>query len=153
MIRRQIFCNIATLGPFGYFKAPGTLATLITLPFVYLLSKTHGSVYELFLIFFMFSAWLIIRASLPFFSDCDPSEIVLDECVGCFVTFYGFSLNLGILFLGFVLFRFFDIVKCFGIQWCEKVTGASGILLDDIVAGIFAQCILRLLLIYGVLSL
>ena len=77
----------------------------------------------------------------------DPSEIVIDELVGMLIALWPLSLGLTLQgagwtewpwpgwLLGFALFRFFDIVKPPPVSWAERVPGAIGIMLDDIVAG------------------
>jgi len=52
------------------------------------------------------------------------------------------------MLLGFLLFRFFDIFKPLGIKKCEQLNGQWGIMLDDVVAGIVSNVLLRLLLAY-----
>ncbi len=77
----------------------------------------------------------------------DPSEIVIDELVGMLLALWPLSAGLALTgaewhvwpwpgwVLGFVLFRFFDIVKPPPVSWAERAPGALGIMLDDIVAG------------------
>jgi phosphatidylglycerophosphatase A len=77
----------------------------------------------------------------------DPSEVVIDEAVGMLIALWPLSAGLTITgaaahiwpwpgwLLGFLLFRFFDIVKPPPVSWAERAPGALGIMLDDIVAG------------------
>ena len=77
----------------------------------------------------------------------DPSEIVIDELVGMMLALWPLSAGLMLTgaaahvwpwpgwALGFLLFRFFDIVKPPPVSWAERVPGALGVMLDDIVAG------------------
>jgi phosphatidylglycerophosphatase A len=72
----------------------------------------------------------------------DHSGIVWDEFVGLWIAMGFLSPSLGSIICGFVLFRFFDIVKPWPIGWLDKnMQGGMGIMIDDIVAGIFAACI------------
>ncbi len=72
----------------------------------------------------------------------DAPEIVIDEVVGMWITMlplYHLGADYIPLLLAFVLFRIFDIVKPWPIGWLDKqVTGGFGVMVDDIVAGIFA---------------
>lgn len=68
----------------------------------------------------------------------DPGVVVIDEVVGMLITYAGFGLNLKILITGFVLFRLLDIVKPFPANKCEKLRGGMGIMMDDVVSGIYA---------------
>jgi len=139
----------ATLGPVGYFPAPGTAATLLTLPFVWITRGSITSEWHYLLLIIMLavvSFFCIKRAQFAFPGKRDPSSIVLDECLGTFITFCFVSMNIKSLVIGFILFRFFDIFKLFGISTCERTKGAWGILLDDIVAGLYANIILHLII-------
>ena len=57
-----------------------------------------------------------------------------------------------VLVTAFVLFRFFDIVKPFGIKKCELLMGAWGIMSDDIISGLLSGAIIRIFLLFGWLS-
>jgi phosphatidylglycerophosphatase A len=78
----------------------------------------------------------------------DPSEIVLDEVAGCLITFCTLPLTPMTIIIGFILFRFFDIVKPFFIKQCENLPGAFGIIADDIAAGVIAHGFLRLIMLF-----
>lgn len=77
----------------------------------------------------------------------DPSEVVIDELVGMLIALWPLSAGLTITgaaasvwpwpgwVLGFLLFRFFDIVKPPPVRWADNLPGALGVMLDDIVAG------------------
>jgi phosphatidylglycerophosphatase A len=88
----------------------------------------------------------IIHVALKYFNERDPAMICLDEVVGMLITLSLVSINLSIVLLGFLLFRFFDITKPLGIKKIEQLPGAWGILLDDVLAGIYANLILNLIL-------
>lgn len=76
----------------------------------------------------------------------DPSEIVIDEFVGTLITFLFIPINIKTIILGFLLFRFFDILKPYPIKKIEEIGGSAGIILDDVVAGIYANLMLRFLI-------
>ena len=72
----------------------------------------------------------------------DHSGIVWDEFVGLWIALAFLTPTLGSIICGFVLFRFFDILKPWPIGWLDKkMQGGIGIMIDDIVAGIFAAAI------------
>ncbi len=135
--------NIVTFGPIGYFFASGTFASLLTLPLIYFLSKFNFKIYIIAFIFLFILSYLILNKSLKKFQTKDPSEIVIDEFLGCILTFFMIPINFKSLILGFLLFRFFDIIKPFGLKKIEKIYGAFGILLDDIFAGLISNLILK----------
>jgi Phosphatidylglycerophosphatase A and related proteins len=87
------------------------------------------------------TAFSMIAASRPrevFHAD-DPKQVIIDECAGQFITFFFLPLSLNVLVLGFLLFRFFDIVKPYPIYKMEELEGGLGITMDDVVAGVFAN--------------
>lgn len=138
---KQICSYSATLGPIGYLPAPGTMATLATLPIVYGINALDLNPFTHFLVLLSICAvsYCIIAVALPAFNCKDPSAIVLDELCGTLITFWAIPLNLFTLIAGFVFFRFFDIVKPLGIKNIENKPGAWGVLLDDCAAGILAN--------------
>lgn len=142
----KILKQIATLGPIGYLPAPGTGATLATLPLVFLLSFLFPNQYFYLLstfFIFLFSLFIVAKVQHQFV-QADPSEIVIDELVGCLVTFWGIQLNVTLVITGFILFRFFDILKVGGIKRIERLPGACGIMFDDVIAALVCNILLRL---------
>lgn len=68
----------------------------------------------------------------------DPSCVVIDEVAGQFLTFLIIPLSIPMIILGFFLFRFFDIAKPFPCRRAESLPGGLGIMMDDVVAGLYA---------------
>ena len=75
----------------------------------------------------------------------DASPIVIDEVAGMLLTYYAVPVALLPLLVGFVCFRFFDILK--PLPQLEQLPGGWGIMLDDLFAGLLAQGCLRLFLV------
>jgi phosphatidylglycerophosphatase A len=73
----------------------------------------------------------------------DPQIIVADEIVGFMIANFLAPLRWAPLLLGFLLFRIFDIAKVYPAARLEKLPGGSGIVLDDVVAGIYAFVIVQ----------
>ena len=138
---QKIIKNIVTLGPIGYIKGGGTIATTCSIPLAYLLSDYRGLQY--FVVLFLF---LLVMHALPFFSTKDPSEVVMDEMIGFCVAMYGVATYNWCYVVGFILFRFFDIFKVMGVRTCEQLSGAWGVVMDDVLAGIYTNLLLRLCL-------
>ena len=128
-------------------KAPGTFGTLAAVPLVALLMWA-GNAY--LLVFVVLGALLGIYICDRTAKDVgvhDHGAIVWDEIIGFGITMLWLPLHWQTLLLGFVLFRLFDIVKPWPIGWLDKkVHGGVGIMLDDVVAGVFALVALQLLL-------
>lgn len=139
---------VATLGPFGYALAPGTVASILTLPLVHILQAYTSPVsYVLFITALFVCSLYIVRIALQDIGKRhDPSEIVLDEVMGCLITFIAIPFNAKTALMGLVLFRFFDISKCAGIEKCEQLAGAWGVILDDVAAGLLSNIILHIIM-------
>lgn len=126
--------------------APGTLGTLIAIPVYYFLSNILSPIYEITLVgFFFLSVWISENAERVFRKK-DDQRIVIDEVIGFLITMLWVPKTLLFVIIGFLLFRFFDILKPFPIRRLEKgFKGGFGIVLDDVVAGVYANIILRLI--------
>jgi phosphatidylglycerophosphatase A len=139
---------LARLGPVGDLEAPGTVATVLTLPLVFWLRSTVPGFYEygFLLLVSIFVTKIIIERACDYLGNHnDPAEIVLDELVGCLVVFWGVPLTTQTLVIGCMLFRFFDISKVCGVSYCERLPGGWGIVLDDVAAGLLSNMVLCLL--------
>jgi len=82
----------------------------------------------------------------------DPSQVVIDEAAGQMIAFIGAPLNWRCLLAGLILFRVFDITKPFPIRRLERLPEGTGIMLDDVGAGLYALAVMQLLLHYGILK-
>ncbi len=78
----------------------------------------------------------------------DPGIIVIDEVVGMMITYIAVPFSLKYLLIGFVLFRILDILKPFPANTCEKkIPGGWGVMLDDVVSGLYAWGALQLIIL------
>jgi phosphatidylglycerophosphatase A len=82
----------------------------------------------------------------------DPAQVTIDEVVGMWISLLLVPKSLPVALVAFVLFRIFDVVKPPPARIFDRLRGGAGIMLDDVVAGIYANVILRVLLAFGVLS-
>ncbi len=123
--------------------APGTMGTLLAVPLYWFLIKAGFAVFlGVTLLVCLLGIWICSIAANRL-GIHDFSGIVWDEVAGYFVTMCFVSFSWTSVVLGFVLFRFFDIVKPWPINWLDQqVSGGVGIMADDIVAGIMAGGIL-----------
>ena len=78
----------------------------------------------------------------------DPSKVVLDEVIGMWITMMFVPLTFLNVLIGFILFRFFDIAKPLGIRKLESLKGGVGVMADDILAGIYANIVLQIILYF-----
>jgi phosphatidylglycerophosphatase A len=79
----------------------------------------------------------------------DPSQVVIDEVAGQWVTLIGAPVHFAPMFLGFLLFRFFDILKPPPIRTLEKLPEGTGIVVDDLGAGVYGWIVLQILLYFA----
>lgn len=124
--------------------APGTFGTLVAIPIYLVLSRIPFPIYELTLLtFFFLSSWISDRAQ-NYWGRKDHPRIVIDEILGFLVTMLWVPKTPLLIILGFFLFRFFDIVKPPPLRLAEKVKGGYGVVLDDVLAGVYANIVLQL---------
>ena len=147
-----LFITLFNIGKIKY--APGTLASFATCVIFLFLSNFLNLVLLALCILVIFLYSLIaINLSYESFNSDDPQEIVIDEFVGqslplLAVPVYETLYSMPLIFyyiLSFIIFRFFDIFKPFPINYIDKNTkGSLGIMLDDIIAGLFTVILLIL---------
>jgi len=132
-------------------KAPGTFGTLAAVPLYYLLSFLPLELYIGVLVVASLLGFWICNITSRDMGVHDHKSIVWDEFVGYWITMVMVPFSLQWAIVGFVLFRFFDILKPFPISWLDKkVGGGFGIMIDDIAAGIVSSVCLQLLIhFYG----
>lgn len=128
-------------------KAPGTWGSLLAVPlFIVLHPYGHATFIAAVGVLFVLGVYLSGRTARAL-GVHDHSAIVIDEVVGMLVTWVGAGPGWLTILAGFVLFRFFDIVKPWPIRRIDQnLTGGMGIMLDDVVAGLIAAAVLQVLL-------
>ena len=125
---------------------PGTAGTLVAIPIYYVVSSISSPLYELTLVaLFFFSSWISNQAE-QYWGKKDDRRIVIDEIMGFLVTMLWIPKSLFSVVAGFLLFRFFDILKPFPIRRLEQVKSGFGVVLDDVLAGIYSNILLHLAL-------
>ncbi|MRX28675.1 phosphatidylglycerophosphatase A [Kangiella sp. HZ709] len=130
-------------------KAPGTWGTLIAIPIWLLLSQLSLEYYLLATALLSVLGIWICGASSEKLGVHDHGGIVWDEICGFLVAMIAIPVTWYWLLLGFILFRFFDIMKPWPIKILDKkVKGGFGIMIDDIIAGALAAVILQLALYF-----
>tara|TARA_Y100000992_G_C21103635_1_gene413855 strand:- start:242 stop:718 length:477 start_codon:yes stop_codon:yes gene_type:complete len=152
---------IATFFYVGFLRpAPGTWGSIAGIISAYTFLQITNFLAFCFLLIFsiLIGFWTTKKYIEQNPEKSDPSEVVIDEVIGQWIAIlpvgYIFQLeqanteNLWIFWLwAFVSFRFFDIVKLGLVGWADKLGGALGVILDDILAGIAAAITLTALLI------
>lgn len=126
--------------------APGTFGTLMAIPFYLAMQSLSHTMYLLLVVVItLASMWLCGKITKEI-GVHDHSGMCLDEIVGYLVAMYGAPHGLSWIVWGFLLFRLFDIWKPWPIRYIDaQVQGGIGIILDDVLAGIYSLILLRVL--------
>ncbi len=129
--------------------APGTFGTLAAIP-LYLLIQPLSLLYYLSItLVTLVVGFYLCEQTAKALGVHDHGGIVWDEIVGFFITMIAVPFDWKWIVAGFILFRFFDIVKPWPIKWIDaKVSGGVGIMLDDVLAGIFSLIGLHLIIMF-----
>lgn len=143
----RLFMAIATgFGVGSLPRAPGTWGSLLALPLHALLSRLPPEQYAMALAAFFAIAVLSAGAAEKILDRKDPQVVVIDEVMGMLITLIAAPAKPLVWLLGFALFRFFDILKPWPIRFIDqRVNGGIGIVLDDVMAGIYSLAVLQLL--------
>jgi len=133
------FCVwIATFFGIGRIPfAPGTWASLAALPFFWFLVPRPPIHILTLVLLFIVGIPLCTRAEKDM-GETDPSSIVLDEVLGMGVALVGVPRETPYILMAFILFRLFDIWKPYPIRTIQKLPGGWGIMVDDLLAGLYA---------------
>jgi phosphatidylglycerophosphatase A len=123
--------------------APGTVGTLLGVPLVYLLSHWSLWVYLIVtVVLIAIGIWVCDKTSKDI-GVHDHGGIVMDEVAGYLVTMIAVPVNVWTLIAAFFIFRFFDIIKPWPIGWIDKqVHGGVGIMVDDLLAGVYGLAVI-----------
>ena len=126
-------------------KAPGTFGTLAAVPLYLLMCHLSLPIYLLLTLFSVVVGVYICDKAAKDMQVHDHGAIVWDEVAGLLITMIAAPAGLLWLVVGFILFRFFDIIKPWPIRWLDaKVHGGFGIMIDDVLAGVFAAICLQI---------
>ena len=156
----KLIVTMFGVGLIKYF--PGTFASLITSSIYYIFYTIKINYLFLILVnffLFVYSVWMINNLKDEF-EEIDSKEIVIDEFLGqsipilfFYIIFYEGSVSntffFIIVFLSFVGFRFFDILKPYPINYVDKnMKNGFGVILDDLIAGLFTLIVLYICIIF-----
>jgi phosphatidylglycerophosphatase A len=132
----------------GYLpKAPGTWGSLVGLLLFFLLHTLNLQIYLAVVAAIFVIGTFAAGEAEKIMDRKDPGLVVIDEIVGILITMIAIPATPLAMALGFILFRIFDIWKPFPIRLIDqRFHGGLGIMLDDIVAGIFSLIILQLII-------
>jgi phosphatidylglycerophosphatase A len=135
----------------GYFPvASGTVGSALTIAVLFfekdrlsfMLGPENAVNYWWAIVLLTAVSFFLTDRGKEVFGRDDPKQTIFDEVVGQFITFFMVPINIRTLALGFVLFRFFDIVKPYPVYRLEELEGGVGVTMDDVAAGIMANATL-----------
>ena len=136
---------LATAGYVGYAPlAPGTAGSLVALPIMWFGFSRWSMPAAILagLVILGIAVWSANRQTSE--EHKDPQHVVIDEVAGQIIALLFVPLTIYTALSGFILFRVFDIYKPFPARQSEKLPGGWGIVMDDVVAGIYANLVLRM---------
>ena len=151
MIKRINTLFVTMFGIGRIPKIPGTFGSLATVILLYIffhILNLYPIIIFLFLIIIFFFSFIAVAIHIRNNTNKDPKEVVIDEFVGQSIPIYMYEISHGIekfydeaiIFYGacFILFRFFDIVKPFPVNFFDKkFKNSFGVIMDDICAGFY----------------
>jgi phosphatidylglycerophosphatase A len=133
--------------------APGTVGSLIGCLLAYFFNFVFAD-YDLSIYYLLFTVYCLLLIFIGIISvnqlekdwGTDAPRFTIDEIAGMSISLLFVPLTWQFVLIAFVLFRFFDILKPFGIRSLEKLNGGLGVMLDDVLAGIYACVLLHVIL-------
>jgi len=133
---------IATCFGAGYSPvAPGTVASALTVALLWLIPFSRGGLVVFLVVVVAVGVWAAQVAERQL-GGKDPGAIVIDEVAGMTLSVVALPLTPAVLLSGFVLFRIFDVVKPPPAHASQRLPGGVGVMLDDVIAGVYALIIL-----------
>lgn len=127
-------------------KAPGTWGSLAAFVPWFFIKDLPLSSYLIVLVAVFVLGFFVSGSAEKILDSPDAGCIVIDEILGMFITLMAAPAHPAAWVLGFLLFRIFDIFKPFPVSWFDKrIHGGIGIMMDDVIAGIYALISLQLL--------
>lgn len=135
---------LATFFGAGYFPvAPGTFASCVGL-LLFLFLRDFPVVYLLVTLAITVLGFVTCGRAEKSFSRHDPPQVVIDEVAGMLIALFLFPFKLPLVILAFFIFRFLDMVKPPPADEMQRLPGSAGIMLDDIVAGLYTLLVFQL---------
>ena len=136
---------VATVAGAGYAPvAPGTVASALTVLVLWLVPFTRAGLVVFLAIVVVVGTWAAHHAEAVI-GGKDPGAIVIDEVAGMALSVLVFPLTVPVLGTGFLLFRLFDIAKPFPARGSQRIGGGVGVMIDDLIAGVYALATVALL--------
>lgn len=128
----------------------GFLGTLVAVPFVFILPADY-MLYLIFLLaFWAFAVYICKKVQFKGYTGHDNPKIVIDEMAGYFTAVLFLPRQWPYLLAAFVLFRTFDTLKPWAVKMFDRMENAFGVVFDDVAAGLMANILIQLFIIFVV---
>ena len=144
MLLRRIGVFIATCAYVGYAPvAPGTFGSAIGLAVFYVVRYQRSTTVEVAVIVALAAVglWSATEAE-HHFGGIDPGPVVIDEVIGMLITLAFIPVNTAGAIVAFFIFRFLDVVKPWPARRLEQLPGGFGVVLDDMMAGVYGNIVM-----------
>ena len=162
MIDKLNFIFVTFFGIGKIKKIPGTFASLFTmllLFFLFHILNFSPNIILVIIILIFFISLFAVKIYIKDLSNKDPKEVVIDEVIGQSIPLYLYEVShniekdsidaLKFYLIIFILFRFFDIVKPFPVNYFDKnFKNSFGVIMDDVCAGLYVVLVLILYMIF-----
>ena len=143
MSNRWVPC-LATFFYTGYLPfAPGSMASVLGVMFAFFL-RDHLAIYTGVLLIITILGFVTSDRMEKIVRQKDPSCVVIDEVSGVMIAFFLLPFSWPVVLTGFFLFRAFDMFKIYPVNKLEGMEGGVGVMMDDIVAGIYTNIIMHI---------
>ena len=145
---RKLQTMLATFFYIGYLPvAPGSIATLAGIALSYAVAN-NPNVYILVTLLVTIVGFMVSGQAEALTGKKDPGCIVIDEVAGVMIAFYALPQTWPVMWTAFFVFRAFDMFKIYPGNKFEGMKGSAGIMLDDVIAGIYTNIVMQIVLHY-----
>ena len=148
----RFYKALATSLGAGYAPvAPGTIGAIVACLIYYAIHNyfQFSELHFLSLVIVITGLGIVSCKNLEDEWGKDPQIIVIDEVVGLWITLLFVPFHWKYIIVALILFRFFDISKVLGIRRFESLPNGFGVMMDDVVAGVYANILLQVLILAG----
>jgi len=145
-IRKFTFKTLSTFFYIGYLPfMPGTFASIVGV-FLFYLIKDNSVMHILFTLTLIILGFLVAGKAEEIFQRKDARCIVIDEVAGMLLSLTFIQHDLKLVIIAFIIFRILDALKPYPAGPLQNLKGSLGIMSDDIVAGLYTNIILQVIL-------
>lgn len=145
----RIATFLATAGYVGFVPiAPGTFGSAVGLVVYAAVAMTHSWAVEALVLAVVLAAGIWSAGRVEREMGKDPGAVVIDEVAGMLITLAFIDVSVTGAIVGFFIFRVLDVIKPPPARRLENLHGGPGIVLDDVMAGIYSNIVLRLLIAF-----